>query len=326
MQQPSTLQVQLSAIERVAIEDSRTDAYLRTAFLTVIVLVGGLGGWAAMTEISGAVVATGKVAVEANSKAVQHLDGGIIREIAIKEGETVDEGQVLLRLDAGQADDSIRGLESQQRASKAQLELLKAELDDLEKLAVKRLVPRSQLAKARRDYAELEGELGRLTAELQRMGTSRQRLEVRAPIAGRVHALQVHTVGGVIKPGQELLHIVPSDAKLIIVARVNPADIDQVALNQPVSITLSSFNQRSTPQLNGKVTNVSADLLANERQDGHYYAVQITFDEGELARLDGRDLVPGMPSDVFIKTDERTVLDYLLRPLTDQFRRALREE
>ena len=186
MQQPSTQQVQLSAIERVAIEDSRTDSYLRTAFLTVIVLVGGLGGWAAMTEISGAVVATGKVAVEANSKAVQHLDGGIIREIAIKEGETVDEGQVLLRLDAGQADDSIRGLESQQRASKAQLELLKAELDDLEKLAVKRLVPRSQLAKTRRDYAELEGELGRLTAELQRMGTSRQRLEVRAPIAGRI--------------------------------------------------------------------------------------------------------------------------------------------
>ena len=326
MQQPSTQQVQLSAIERVAIEDSRTDSYLRTAFLTVIVLVGGLGGWAAMTEISGAVVATGKVAVEANSKAVQHLDGGIIREIAIKEGETVDEGQVLLRLDAGQADDSISGLESQQRASKAQLELLKAELDDLEKLAVKRLVPRSQLAKARRDYAKLEGELGRLTAELQRMGTSRQRLEVRAPIAGRVHALQVHTVGGVIKPGQELLHIVPSDAKLIIEARVNPADIDQVALNQPVSITLSSFNQRSTPQLNGKVTNVSADLLASERQDAHYYAVQITFDEGELARLDGRDLVPGMPSDVFIQTDERTVIDYLLRPLTDQFRRALREE
>jgi multidrug efflux pump subunit AcrA (membrane-fusion protein) len=292
VQQPSTQQVQLSAIERVAIEDSRTDSYLRTAFLTVIVLVGGLGGWAAMTEISGAVVATGKVAVEANSKAVQHLDGGIIREIAIKEGETVDEGQVLLRLDAGQADDSIRGLESQQRASKAQLELLKAELDDLEKLAVKRLVPRSQLAKARRDYAELEGELGRLTAELQRMGTSRQRLEVRAPIAGRVHALQVHTLGGVIKPGQELLHIVPSDAKLIIEARVNPADIDQVALNQPVSITLSSFNQRSTPQLNGKVTNVSADLVASERQDAHYYAVQITFDEGELARLDGRECRP----------------------------------
>jgi HlyD family secretion protein len=158
------------------------------------------------------------------------------------------------------------------------------------------------------------------------MGTSRQRLEVRAPIAGRVHALQVHTVGGVIKPGQELLRIVPSDAKLIIEARVNPADIDQVALNQPVSITLSSFNQRSTPQLNGKVTNVSADLLSDERQDAHYYAVQITFDEGELARLDGRDLVPGMPSDVFIQTDERTVLDYLLRPLTDQFRRALREE
>jgi HlyD family secretion protein len=317
---------ELSAIERVALEDQRTDWYLRLAFLVVIVLVGGLGGWAYLTEISGAVVAQGKVVVEANSKAIQHLEGGIIREIAIKEGQTVEKGQVLLRLDAGQTNDTIRGLQSQETARKAQLELLRAELDDLEKLAVKRLVPRSQLAKMRREYAELEGELGRLTAELKRMGTNAKRLDVRAPIAGRVHALQVHTVGGVVKPGQELAHIVPSDAKLVIEARVDPADIDQVAREQPVSITLSSFSQRSTPQLNGRVTNVSADLMADERRDAHYYAVQITFDDGELERLKGRDLVPGMPSDVFIQTEERTVLDYLVKPLVDQFRRALREE
>lgn len=326
MQQSSAGQADLSAIEQVAIEDSRTDSYLRAASLLIVALVGGLGGWSAVTEISGAVVATGKIAVEANSKAVQHLEGGIIREIAIKEGETVQRGQVLLRLDAGQANESIRGLESQHRARKAQLELLRAELDDLEKLAVKRLVPRTQLAKVRRDYAELEGELGRLAAEMKRMGTNRKRLEVRAPISGRIHALQVHTVGGVVKPGQELLQIVPSDATLIVEARVNPADIDQVARDQPVSITLSSFNQRSTPQLNGRVTNVSADLLSDDRRDTHYYEVQITFDDGELDRLKGRDLVPGMPADVFIQTEDRTVLDYLLRPLTDQFRRAMREE
>ena len=326
MQQSSAGQADLSAIEQVEIEDSRIDSYLRAASLLIVALVGGLGGWSAVTEISGAVVATGKIAVEANSKAVQHLEGGIIREIAIKEGETVQRGQVLLRLDAGQANESIRGLESQHRARKAQLELLRAELDDLEKLAVKRLVPRTQLAKVRRDYAELEGELGRLAAEMKRMGTNRKRLEVRAPISGRIHALQVHTVGGVVKPGQELLQIVPSDATLIVEARVNPADIDQVARDQPVSITLSSFNQRSTPQLNGRVTNVSADLLSDDRRDTHYYEVQITFDDGELDRLKGRDLVPGMPADVFIQTEDRTVLDYLLRPLTDQFRRAMREE
>ncbi len=326
MRQSSGLGGDLSAMERLAIEDQRTDWYIRLAFLVVVVLVGGLGGWAAVTEISGAVVAHGKVAVEANTKAVQHLEGGIVREIAIKEGQTVEQGQVLLRLDAGQANDTIRGLQSQHTARKSQLALLRAELDDLEKLAVKRLVPRSHLAKMKREYAELEGEVGRLTSELKRMGTNAKRLDVRAPIAGRVHALQVHTVGGVVKPGQELLHIVPSDAKLVVEARVDPADIDQVAREQPVSITLSSFSQRSTPQLNGRVTNVSADLMADERQDAHYYAVQITFDEGELARLKGRDLVPGMPSDVFIQTEERTVLNYLVKPLLDQFQRAMREE
>lgn len=326
MGQSNGMSGELSALERIAREDQRTDSYLRLALVTIVVLVGGLGGWAALTEISGAVVAHGKVAVEANTKAVQHLEGGIIREIAIKEGQTVEKGDVLLRLDAGQANDTIRGLKSQHTARKAQLELLRAELDDLEKLAVKRLVPRSQLAKMRREYAELEGELGRLTAELKRMGTNARRLDVRAPISGRVHALQVHTVGGVVKPGQELLHIVPRDAKLIIEARVDPADIDQVAREQPVSITLSGFSQRTTPQLNGRVTNVSADLMADERQNMHYYAVQITFDDGELARLKGRDLVPGMPSDVFIQTEERTVLGYLVKPLAEQFRRAMREE
>jgi len=317
---------QLSAVEQVAFEDARAERYLGIAMAIVIVLVGGLGGWAATTRISGAVVANGKIAVEASTKAVQHLDGGIVREIAVREGEQVAAGQVMIQLDAGQTDEAIRGPESQKRAREAQLELLSAELVDLEKLAEKRLLPRSKLAQARRDHAELEGELGRLTAELKRAGTSRRRLAVRAPIAGRVHALQVHTVGGVVKPGEELLHIVPSDAKLIVEARVAPSDIDQVRPGQDVSITLSSFNQRTMPELTGRVTNVSADLMTELAQQTHYYEVQILFHEAALAKLGTRKLVPGMPSDVFIRTEERTVLDYLVKPLADQFRRALREE
>ncbi|MEM6496609.1 MAG: HlyD family efflux transporter periplasmic adaptor subunit, partial [Pseudomonadota bacterium] len=185
---------------------------------------------------------------------------------------------------------------------------------------------RSQLAKIQRDYAELEGEHGRLIADLKRLTSNRRRLEVRSPIAGRVHALQVHTVGGVVAPGQELLKIVPSGASLIVEGAIQPQDIDQVARGQPVSIRLTSFNQRTTPELNGKVINVSADLLTDERKENYHYLVQIALDTGETDKLGQKSLVPGMPAEVFIQTEAHTVMDYLLTPLTDQFRRAMREQ
>ena len=118
----------------------------------------------------------------------------------------------------------------------------------------------------------------------------------------------------------------PSDAKLIIEASVLPTDIDQVASGQPVAIRLASFNQRTTPELKGRVTIVSADLIADEQQRSYHYLVHASFDDGELDRLGGKALVPGMPAEVFIQTEERTVLDYLLKPMIDQFRRAMREE
>ena len=316
----------LSAAEAVAREDARIDGFVGFAKVAVAVLVIGFGGWAAATEISGAVVATAKIAVEENSKSVQHLEGGIVTDIAVREGQKVEKGQRLIALDAGQTDQRINGLKSQARAKSDQLELLKSELDDLKALEEKRLVPRAQVAKARRDYAELEGELGRLNAELKRLGTNRRRLDVFAPLAGRVHALQVHTVGGVIKPGQEILKIVPSDARLIVEGAIAPRDIDQVNRGQKVAIRLSSFNQRSTPELAGTVANVSADLIIDERQQTQHYMVQILFDAGELDRLGDKSLVPGMPADIFVQTEQRTVIDYLLEPLTDQFTRAMREE
>ena len=319
-------EVAMSAADMIVQEDARIDRYLLCAKLVLATLVFGLGGWAALTEINGAVVAPGKVAVEANSKSVQHLEGGIVTRIVVREGQLVTQDQLLLQLDPAQANEKIKGLRSQARAKRDQLGLLKSELADLKALEAKRLVPRSQLAKIQRDYAELEGEHGRLVSELKRLSTSRRRLEVRSPIAGRVHALQVHTVGGVVAPGQEILKIVPSGASLIVEGAIQPQDIDQVVRGQAVSIRVTSFNQRTTPELNGQIINVSADLLTDERKETYHYLVQIALNEGELQRLGQKTLVPGMPADVFIRTEARTVLDYLLAPLTDQFRRAMREQ
>ncbi|MEO1282348.1 MAG: HlyD family efflux transporter periplasmic adaptor subunit, partial [Pseudomonadota bacterium] len=162
--------------------------------------------------------------------------------------------------------------------------------------------------------------------DLSVVARDNSQLELRAPISGRVHKLAVHTVGGVIAPGQEILQIVPSDAKLILEARIDPTRIDQVRETQSANIRLTSFNQRTTPELVGTVANVSADLVSDAQNQNFHYLARVALDDGQAARLGGKSLLPGMPADVFIQTDDRTILSYLLKPLTDHFQGAMREE
>ncbi len=310
----------------VAAEDRKIGRYLSLACLVICALVIGLGGWMAVTQISGAVIANATIAVEANSKSIQHINGGIVRSIAVRDGQAVKKGDLLAEFDPQKLDQSIKGLRSQVNAKAKQLALMKSELEDLRALERKRLVPRSQIATAERELSELEGEHGRLKSELASSSTEKSRLEIRAPINGRIHNLSIHTVGGVVRPGQEILRVVPSDARLILEAKVDPVDIDQVRNGQSVAVRMTSFNQRNTPELNGTVESTSADLVADERKESFHYLVRIALNEGEVAKLAGKPLIPGMPANVFIRADERTVLSYILKPLSDQMQRAMREE
>ena len=153
-----------------------------------------------------------------------------------------------------------------------------------------------------------------------------KRVEIRAPRSGFVHELNVHTVGGVITPGETIMQIIPNEDKLVIEARVDPSDIDQVIIGQKAVLRLSAFNQRSTPELNGTVTQVSADLSRDEATGIHYFVVRLRLNDGELERLEGKTLVPGMPTEVFIQTELRTALSYLVKPMSDHIHRAFREE
>ncbi|MEM7618902.1 MAG: HlyD family efflux transporter periplasmic adaptor subunit [Pseudomonadota bacterium] len=315
-----------SVPQSVTDEDNQIDHYMARAKMLLLVLVIGIGGWATFYQISGAVIASGKVVVESNIKSVQHLEGGIVREISVKDGQGVSEGEVLVRLDKKRVEDQLTGLSSQANAKEQQLILLRSELEDLKALAQKGLVPRNRVVNQERQLAELEGEYGRLTSDISRFSTDKSRLEVRAPLSGRIHKLAVHTIGGVVAPGQEILQIVPSDAKLVFEANINPTDIDQVNTGQSVKVKLPSFNQRTTPELNATVINVSPDLVKDEQAQAFFYTVRIGLNEGEIERLKGKELVPGMPAEAYIQTDSRTVLSYLMKPFTDQLSRALREE
>ncbi|GJD50817.1 Type I secretion system membrane fusion protein PrsE [Methylobacterium crusticola] len=153
-----------------------------------------------------------------------------------------------------------------------------------------------------------------------------RRVEIRAPQAGTVHQLAVHTVGGVVSPGADIMLIVPTADHLTVEAKLAPQDIDQVQRGQAASLRFSAFNQRTTPVLNGEVSRVSPDLTTDPRNGQGYYTARIAIPEPEMRRLGTLRLTPGMPVEAFIQTQPRTVLTYFTKPMSDQIARAFREK
>jgi len=152
------------------------------------------------------------------------------------------------------------------------------------------------------------------------------RVEIRAPQNGYVHELCVHTIGGVISPGETVMMIVPDAGRLLVEARIEAADIGQVAIGQMAALRLSAFNQPTTPEIEGRIRTISADLSRYPQTGEAWYLARIGIEAQELARLNGLALLPGMPVEAFVRTGERTPLSCILKPLTDHIARAMREE
>jgi HlyD family secretion protein len=415
-------------------------------FLLIGVLVGGFGVWAVWSEISGAVISTGRVEVERNRQIVQHSEGGVVAEIVVQEGDVVAEGDLLVRLDPTeiiselvvvegqlfevlarvarleaerdgadtlvfdpllteadtpvvaelmegqdrlfrarlesalseteqlsrqqeQIADQILGIKAQQEAIGTQLGLIAEELADQQSLLDRGLAQSSRVLSLEREQANLIGRQGELVAAVAqaegriteidvgilRIGSARReeaittlrdlqyneielaerraqlltlrdKLEIRAPVAGTVYDLRVFGTGAVIQAGAQLLYIVPQDRPLIITTQVEPRHVDEVLLGQAVRVRFPAFNQRTTPELTGKVVNISADVFTDEATRGTYYRAEVALDDGQIDLLpEGLTLIPGMPVETFISTDERTPFQYLLKPMSDYFARIFRE-
>ncbi|NIA67454.1 HlyD family type I secretion periplasmic adaptor subunit [Pelagibius litoralis] len=418
------------------------------AGLAVLALTfGGFFGWAATAELSSAVIASGKVTVDSNRKSLQHMEGGIVSQILVRNGDAVRKDELLLRLDETRAraslsilqakldenranearlraerndtetitfpddlmarasipqlGDSLRGQQSlfaarretlkgeieihrerivqvgeqihgltaQQNAKARQIDLIGEELNGLKKLLAKGFAEKNKVLALEREAARLGGERGEHIAEIAAAKTAisqaeleilqlrkdtreavevelrqvrteifdlRERvlasqfvldhLEVRAPEDGIIVGLAVHAPGQVVQPGATILELVPVDDELIVEARVQPFDIDNLSLGLPADVIFTAFPQRTTPKLQGTVAYFSADRFEDERSGEAYYLARIAISEQEAARL-GKDQIlrPGMPADVMIKTGARTALDYLVQPLTESVTRAWRE-
>jgi HlyD family secretion protein len=180
----------------------------------------------------------------------------------------------------------------------------------------------SEVAKEMR---EIDAKIGEFVERKIAAQDQLQRVDIRAPQTGTVFQLTVHTIGGVISPGEAIMLIVPDADSLTVEARVNPQDIEQVQLEQKTMLRFPAFNAATTPQIEGQVSRISADITSDQRTGQSYYTVRISIPPEQLSRLGEGKLIPGMPVECFIQTGERTVISYLLKPLRDQLMRTFRE-
>ncbi len=421
---------------------------VRAALFVIVFFLGGAAAWAAWAPISGAVVAAGIVKVDTNRKSVQHLEGGIIQEIRVKEGEQVEAGQPLILLEdtdasaqlniltdalhahlakearllaeaslresfefpeeltretsknaqvlmhnekslfaakrktlldqIGLIEEEIRhaveaatSLQSQNGATQDGVRYVEEQLKAGERLIEKRAIDNNSLLELKRKLAEQKQALWEQRADIslrhqsitelkrqvvvlrndymksaedeykdtrQLLLETRERIRpildalqrktIRAPIAGQVINLQASTIGGVIRPGDTILELVPKVRDLIFEVRIRPQDSDAVHVGQAAKIQLSAFNQRTTPMVDGALTYLSGDAitLPDSQDKQPFFLAHIAGDQRSLKLPDDRVLSPGMPVVAYVQTTPRTFFEYILSPITSGMRQALVED
>jgi membrane fusion protein, type I secretion system len=177
-----------------------------------------------------------------------------------------------------------------------------------------------------KEMREADTKIGELIERRVAAEDQLKRIEVRAPGSGVVDQSSVHTVGGVVAPGETIMLIVPDQDSLKVEAKVAPQDIDQLHIGQPVTLRFSGLDQRTTPVINGNLTQISPDTTVDLKTEQRYYTVRVSLEPNETARLGSVKIVPGMPVEVFVQTGSRSALSYLLKPLDDQISRAFKEQ
>lgn len=296
-------------------------------WLGVFVMMATLGGaaaWSASVPIASAIVASGEIVVSDQRKIVQSSEDGIVAEIHVRDGAHVKAGAPLVDLQQTDVEIERQRLESAIRALDRRLKLLREEYADVASLYERGYAAKPRYMTLKRQVVELEGERAEQTLRLAGLSERAARHVVRAPVAGVVIGLKTHTVGGVVKPGETLLELVPADARMMVEARIGPAERESVQPGQAVEVRLTSIDRKSTPTIAGAIAHVSADALRDERTGTSYFIARTALDARSLAAANVERLQPGMPVDMMINTGTQTPIGYLMKPLRDGLARTMR--
>jgi len=251
------------------------------------------------------------------------------KEIALVEKELVGVRQLydqhlvqISRLTTLERDAArLNGERAQYIASRAQA---KGKITETELQIIQ--VDKDMVSEVSKDLRETNDKIGEFVERKVTAEDQLRRIDIRAPQDGMVLQSTVHTVGGVITAGDAIMMIVPQADALSVEAKVNPQDIDKLQIGQKTLLRLSAFNQRTTPELNGAVTRVSADVTTDQRTGQAYYTIRVSMPPEEVARLGDNKIIPGMPVEAFVQTGDRTMFSYLMKPLSDQLMRSFREK
>lgn len=335
-----------------AVMDERR--YTRLGWMIVLVGVCGFFGWAVLAPLDRGVPITGTVITEGNRKSVQHASGGIIEQILVKDGDVVKPGQLLVRMDTTQLKATIkgvresihglefmiRGLKDSRESKLAQLKLLDQQLQDMRELVSEGHVARNRVLELERQGEQIRGaafeDTGNIGRNQMQISELRERIavhqyelanaEISAPVEGMVQGLAVFTQRGVVAPGMRLLDIVPISEALVVEAQAPPHLIDKIRLGLNVDMSFTAFNLNRTPHIPGYVVVVSPDRLLEEKTGNPYYKIKVQVAPEGVEILKGLQVRPGMPVDVFVKTGERSLMSYLLKPIVDRLQNSLSQE
>lgn len=300
--------------------------WIRWGYLVLGGFVGAVCLWGFFAPLESAAIAIGSVSLDTNRKTVQHLEGGIVEKLLVKEAQAVEKDQILIQLDTTQPRARIELLKAKIKSAESQLKLLRSEIATVEGLLKKGLAQRPRLLALQRREAEIVGEHGENQAQMRVAEDAIARATIKSPVTGVVIDLKVHTTGGVIKAGEPLMAIVPRDEPLTIEAQIEPNDIDVVRPGLAAHVRLTPYNVRFAPPMPGKVVHVSADRFTDQKTNANYYTARIALTKKPHEIDPGIKLYPGMPAEVIIVTGERTMFDYLAAPITRSFRKAFRED
>ncbi|MGX9351910.1 HlyD family type I secretion periplasmic adaptor subunit [Shimia sp. W99] len=267
--------------------------------------------------------------IENQIEGIDAQRAALSRQLSLIQDELADQ-QVLLNKGLAQAA-RVLALKREEAGLAGQVGELVARRAQAEGRITEIEIEKLKLASGRREQAitrlrDLQYREVELSEKRRSLQEQLARLELRAPVSGVVYGLQVFALRSVIRAADPIMFIVPQDRPLVVAARVPAIHVDQVFPGQEVSLRFSAFNQRTTPELFGEVVQISADAFQDEQTMSAYYRVEIILSEGEVSKLPANvSLIPGMPVDAFLRTQDRTPLAYLVKPLTDYFSRAFRE-
>ncbi len=290
-------------------------------------VIGGL--WSALAPLDSSAAAQGSVVVDSDKKIIQHKEGGIIDAIYVKDGDHVKQGQELIRLSPIELQAAISSAEAQQESLTKQLELMREQVASHQELLDKGFAQKSKVVDLLLRESETLSNLTQVEAKIVASKDALNRLVITSPIDGIVNQLAVHTIGGVVRPGDALLSIIPQDDNLVIDAYVDPKDIDSVHVGLKAKVRITAFRGRSTAPLDGVLVQVSPDVVDRGNNIPPAYKVRIEVDKAQLnkiSRLRNYELYPGMQAEINIVTGERTFLQYLMDPVTSTFWHAFNEK